>query len=424
MTKPWYPPIASTAVLLLTLGLQACDRPTSSSVTFAVRDSAGIVIAENTGSLEPGDGGWSVPDEPTLTIGSFGGNEEEQLVQVAGAVRLSDGGIAIGDAGTQNLRIFAPDGRHRITWGGEGEGPGEFQSVHLAGVLPGDTLVVVDRRLLRVSLFHPEAGFLRSTAMDQGETYLFRCHGMFEGGGVLMEGLGLDEFDSDGYARRSTAFVAVGADGSIVADYGQLPGMESVMATLRTEHGIATTLMSIPFGKEGLGVASGGAFYYASQDAYEIKVFDLQGSLRRIVRVDRPGAPVTPDQVEAFILDQIADVDDENAARETRQRYEEAPVPEAHPAFAALIPGADGYLFVEGPTIPDGPPVLLDVLDPEGRLVGSLPMPAGVDRILEIGPDHLLALHRDEFDVEYVRLYDLVHPAERGRRGNASNVGS
>ena len=49
------------------------------------------------------------------------------------------------------------------------------------------------------------------------------------------------------------------------------------------------------------------------------------------------------------------------------------------------------------------------VFDPEGRLVGSLDMPDGVE-VLEIGENYLLGLYRDEFEVEYVRAYGLTRP--------------
>ncbi|MFH1762949.1 MAG: hypothetical protein ABIF09_02040 [Gemmatimonadota bacterium] len=34
-----------------------------------------------------------------------------------------------------------------------------------------------------------------------------------------------------------------------------------------------------------------------------------------------------------------------------------------------------------------------------------------VSEILEIGEDYILALHRDELEVEYVRLFSLHRPA-------------
>ena len=106
----------------------------------------------------------------------------------------------------------------------------------------------------------------------------------------------------------------------------------------------------------------------------------------------------------------MAEAEDETQAREIRQRYEDFPVPDFHPAYSALIANPEGFLFVQSPEIPDDNSVVLDVFDHEGRLVGALSVPDGIDEILEIGSGHLLGLHRDEFDVEYVRLYDLSRP--------------
>lgn len=405
-------PTVSAVLFISGLTFMSCAGPPPSGPEFAVRDSSGVSIAENTGSVDPGSSDWRLAPNPSVVIGSFEGPEEDQLIEVDGAARLSDGRIAVGDAGARNVRIFGSDGRHRITLGGGGEGPGEFQAVHLAGVLPGDTLVVVDRRLLRVSYLHPEGGFLRSEAMDSGESYLIQCMGMFAGGSVLMEGLVLDALEADGYSRRDQAFLSIGADGALVADYGRFPGLESVMRTLTTEHGIATTLQSIPFGKSGLSTVAGESFYFGSQDSYEVQEYGIDGGLRRVIRLDREPARVTAAQLEAFIAAEMAEAEDETQAREIRQRYEDFPVPDFHPAYSALIANPEGFLFVQGPEIPDNNSVALDVFDHEGRLVGALSVPDGIEEILEIGSGHLLGLHRDEFDVEYVRLYELSRPVQ------------
>ncbi len=400
-------PTVSTALCISWLTSIACAGPTHSGPAFAVRDSSGVSIVENTGLVDPESNGWRLAPSPSVVVGSLDGPEEDQLIEVGGAALLSDGRIAVGDAGARNVRVFGSDGRHRTTLGGEGEGPGEFQAVHLAGVLPGDTLVVVDRRLLRISFLHPEGGFLRSESMDSGESYLIQCLGMFDGGSVLMEGLVLDALEAEGYSRRDQAFLSIGADGALLADFGRFPGLESVMATFTTDHGTATTLQSVPFGKSGPGAVAGESFYYGSQDSYEVQQYGIDGGLRRIIRLDRPPAPVTADQLEAFIAAEMAGADDETQAREIRQRHEDGPAPDFHPAFSALFANHEGFLFVQGPEIPDATSVVLDVFDHEGRLVGAVPVPDGIDEVLEIGSGHLLGLHRDELDVEYVRMYSL-----------------
>ena len=61
------------------------------------------------------------------------------------------------------------------------------------------------------------------------------------------------------------------------------------------------------------------------------------------------------------------------------------------------------------------------VFDREGFLLGRVEMPTGLCEprcgepsggIMEIGSDYVLATLRDEFDVEYVRVDDLIKPGQ------------
>src|SRR5215213_5330837 len=53
---------------------------------------------------------------------------------------------------------FGPDGRFLRTMGRKGSGPGEFQAIRTIQVLPGDSLLVFDGGLNRVSVFAPDSG--------------------------------------------------------------------------------------------------------------------------------------------------------------------------------------------------------------------------------------------------------------------------
>ncbi len=399
-----------SVTLPLALGVVVgCSGVPDEGPSMAVRDSAGISIVENGGGRPSDGGGWVVSHQPTVEIGSFDGPEEEQLMRVNGVARLSDGRIAIADRGTLNLRVFGADGSHLLTLGGAGEGPGEFQSVDLAGSLPGDTLVLVDYRLQRVSYFHPEVGFLRSVPMPSTELYYIRSKGLLSDGSVIMEALIMDALGAEGYERRNTAFVSVSGDGERATDLGRFPGGESVMRTGQTEHGLATYLTTVPFGKSGLSTAKGSFFYYGSQDRYEVQVHDLSGKLTRMVRLDREPTPVTAADLEAYVASEVADAADEDEAREVRQQAEAGPVPQFHPAYGQILADPFGCLFVMDSKKPGETEAYWSVFDPEGGLVGSFEVPDGVE-VLEIGDDYLLGLSRDEFEVEYVRVYGLTRP--------------
>ena len=97
---------------------------------------------------------WSMSDE----------REGYLLHQVAGATRLADGRIVIANEGTLQLRYYDPEGTHLFDAGGEGEGPGEFESLAGFTRLPGDSLLVDS--WLRLSRFGPDGRHASSIPYD------------------------------------------------------------------------------------------------------------------------------------------------------------------------------------------------------------------------------------------------------------------
>jgi len=47
-----------------------------------------------------------------------------------------------------------------------------------------------------------------------------------------------------------------------------------------------------------------------------------------------------------------------------------------------------------------------DILDPEGRWLGTIQTPTGLT-IFEIGSDYVLGRYRDELDLQKIRLHTL-----------------
>lgn len=61
--------------------------------------------------------------------------------------------------------VFSSDGRFIRQLGRSGEGPGEFRAASFVTALPGDSLLVLDTRLLRASVFSPDLQFVRSVRL-------------------------------------------------------------------------------------------------------------------------------------------------------------------------------------------------------------------------------------------------------------------
>lgn len=385
------------------------------SVAVTVRDSAGVTIVENAGEPSLEGGGWSVGAEPVLSIGTFQGDTLQQLYRVQGAARLSDGRIVVANAGSGEIRVYGPDGAFGGSHGGRGRGPGEFQFPALAGVLGGDTLVVTDYQLRRISLIHAADGHLRSSAVDEEAGGALFPHGILDNRTVVVGGGFYFSSDDDtqlsnGYVRPPTSYLALELDGSLARDFGELPGSEFFMNVSQSGGGTMMFARLIPFGKSPREAVSRDRFFYGSGDTWEVRAFDSRGDLVRIIRRDREPRPVTAEDLDAHLQERLDEAEDEDARASVRRSHAEMPTPELMPAFGSLVADTEGHLWVErfrGPG--EGGSPRYDVFDGEGRLVASVEMPVDME-ILEIGGNYLLGLYRDELEVEYVRMYPLTRP--------------
>jgi hypothetical protein len=383
-------------------------------VSAETRDSAGVAIVENHGEMDSAGGGWDVSTEPTVSIGTFQGDTLYQLYEVGGAVRLSDGSIALANAGSGQIRFYDPSGVFLRSVGRKGEGPGEFEQAQIAGLLDGDTVVVVDSNLRRISLIPPSGGVVDvgRLAEDLGGNVFPR--GMFDGGGVVVGGgfywssSGEGQL-SDGYTRRPTVYRSASRDGSLATDFGEFPGSEFFMQVRSSGGGMSMMARLIPFGKYAMAAVGPDRFHFGSGDSYEIRSYAEDGRLARIVRWDRPPVPVAEAHVNARIEEAVAEASDPNEAREVRQTYAELPVPDFFPAFAGLEADRFGNLWVEDYRMPGDHRTTFHVFDADGRLVGRVDLPEEME-LLDLGEDYLLALFRDDLEVEYVRQYRLRRP--------------
>ena len=79
------------------------------------------------------------------------------------------------------------------------------------------------------------------------------------------------------------------------------------------------------------------------------------------------------------------------------------------PAFSTVLADAAGHLWVREYDLPreENPVPLWTVFDPEGRVLGFVETPNGLD-ILQIGEDFIVGRVKDEFEVEYVQVWPLV----------------
>ena len=79
---------------------------------------------------------------------------------------------------------------------------------------------------------------------------------------------------------------------------------------------------------------------------------------------------------------------------------------DAYPAFDEIRADGAGYLWVREYPMSAEEDVVWTVFDPEGRVLGLVETPAGLE-VFEIGEDYVLGSAKDELGVEYVRVWGL-----------------
>lgn len=394
------------AWLFIVLGPAGCGdaAPPATPATATFRDSAGVTLVDN-----PADAAaplpWSVGDTALLRIGVLDGPEAEQFAWVTDSHRLPDGSIAVTDGRTAEVRLFGADGTHRATWGGSGEGPGEFRTPGRIMSWAGDSLGIWDDRLRRLSVFHIDGSFGRSMGFASLEDLpLLAVEGRLEGGGLLGSA---NEFpDTEMGTRRirpDLRAVILEPTGDMRANVGSVPGREAMLEST----GSSVNVLGIAFGRRGVAAVLGDRVLLAPTDRWSLPIHASDGTLERRVRVDLPPAAITPEDQQAFIDQAIADAPEDIQPR-LRGMYEEAPVPDSMSAFDAVQGGVDGEFWVRHyrPIHQEDRPQRWLVFDPEGRLLGSMDTPAGF-AVHRIGADYLLGTTTDDLGVPRVELRPL-----------------
>lgn len=125
-----------------------------------VRDSGGVRIVSYERNATAKHR-WSLEAKPVLEIGGSADEGPSAFSEIVGAVRLSDGSIAVANRQPSEIRVFDNAGRFLRSLGRGGQGPCEFNRVLFRLLRSSDTLIGIDNSL-RAQVFAPGGELLRS----------------------------------------------------------------------------------------------------------------------------------------------------------------------------------------------------------------------------------------------------------------------
>ncbi len=348
-----------------------------------------------------------------MDLGGIDAEEPYALYRVTDAIRLDDGRVVVSSSASDDIRYFGPDGAHIRTSGRTGGGPGEYQnpSALLRGL--ADSLLVVDGTTRRVSVLDADGDFVR--IIDIAESAAVpRIVGRLGDGSLLAAPvIALPPDDAIGGGSEVTrppyTLVRIPAAGGAPDTLGEFAGAERVIRAT-TSNGRITSIeiMMLPFAKSPTFAVHDDEVYVGTQDAAEIRVYGLDGGLRRIIRTGRAAETVTEGHLEARWQRQLEGMPEElRADWIARGRDTSLPHGEFVPPYGEIGTDLQGNLWVSDYDDPTNAPGRWTVYDPEGRVLARIALPERF-RPFDAGEDWVLGRETDELDVEHVRLYRIV----------------
>jgi hypothetical protein len=290
-----------------------------------------------------------IADTPRASFGIDQERLDYELSSYTDVALLSDGRIAV-LCRDRTVQIFAADGKHVATYGGRGEGPGQFQFARMT-VLAGDTLLIYDSARRRATWVHPEAGMVRSQQFDvETPSALSTPIGSRTDGAVLVSDmqvfLGLRGAPTTEPTRTVAHVVAVRPDQPLDTLFGF---SDLALVSRVPPHGPqdARITDNVRYGGEAHTVVQGDTVFLIPGGSRRLEVRTVNGTVVREVKL-----PITRTAVSA--PDRAAFIEAETAPMRDGYLGDHAPPPDRDAAleylrtalFADSFPAADD-LFLD-----------------------------------------------------------------------------
>ncbi|MEX1181808.1 MAG: hypothetical protein WEF86_01135 [Gemmatimonadota bacterium] len=372
-------------------------------------------------SAESGDvdgmAGDAIAITEELRIGGLDGAEEYTFGRVSTLAPGPDGSVFVADAQIAAVRRYDAQGRHQVTIGRRGEGPGEFQSIDGLAVLDDGRMIAWDGGLRRLSIF-ADNEFIESATVPGG-LQGWRGFAWSRAGDLLVR-----ITPETGFAETRDGVVGNWARVTLSGDVTRLWPLPQA-ASVGPRYVVAGRGGYYrPFITETLStVGPDGSLYQVRNDEYRIRRTHPDGTGSVIAR-EEPRIELTAEELEEWEARS-----ESFAQRIPEERSEFFPVPTVKPYIRELVTDPDGRLWVSRYTEPEFLPyteaqqedrrsrnlpsfqwrdrLRWDVFSPANEYLGSVTLPPRTSFVTAIGND-VWGVQSGEFDEDYVVRFSVA----------------
>jgi hypothetical protein len=348
-------------------------------------------------------------------LGVLDGDPAYQFSDISAAAVASDGRLVVADAGSATVRTYDSEGKLLRLLGGAGSGPGEFVRPVQVRIRDDGSVLVWDDATFRVTEFDPTgeltevATFSREDIGQAVEPPLYPASGLLLSNGDLIVRLISKTSDLPaGRFRPPTGALRVAADESAIDTVLFFRDTEQLFVRLpKGSFPLAPPLAR----RTTIAIQPNEARLCPGEQAEpEIVCFEPEGT-RVVVRWEAEKIPVRPDDPALRSWrDSMTELYGQKMMTEDADRIlSQVSLPAEYPPYTDHVIDRAGYLWVKTPVVDSNAGVdRYLVFTPTGQQVGPVSVPPV--RILEIGDDYLVGVDRDEFEVQYIKLFRVARP--------------
>lgn len=411
---------AWTRGLGMVLLIAGCERGRVSEEPVSVVDSAGVRIStihRDTADLPL----WRLAPTPELVITGAESGDSAALSQVGPVRWLSGGSLVVGDLAVPRVLVYDSSGRYRRALGRRGAGPGEFRFIVSISALSGDTLTTYDGSLRRLTIWHPDTGFVRQISLTDGGA--------------------LDAMPADAWIWRDTSVVVLQLavtprpavpTGATVARWpmrASLTRRDTAGRVLRTSPDFEGTYTGIyatgdtrlPFANQPFVAIARDHVYFGSGAEFRLSFlgpdFERSGELRWPGIEERlESAEVKQVRDETYDL-LVSRMPPDRAREAISMNFLPEILPKTRPAIGRVFVDGEGQLWVERfealrlGSLMQKPGSSWSVLASDGRPVARVVLPRDT-RLEAVRGDRVAVVQRDSLDVQTVAVYQLSKSAK------------
>lgn len=334
---------------------------------------------------------------PTISLGTAAGPDVANFSGVIGATRLASGAIVVGDASSARVLYFDQAGNFVKSFGRLGDGPGEFRMPRWLGHCGSNVVGIYDAATASLTLLSEDGALLGRSRLPPNLNFAAPINCARAESFTLL-------------LNRIQVRVGPGQHLKIPTAVARVVGMDRLDTLYRggiQEYYVAQSgqaYSEVPLGRATLSTSGRTLLFVAENFTDTVGVFTQEGALVRRLRLGLARPRMTRVHWERAVEARVVTEPLERTRILLRSVLRELPAPEVLPAIHQIVADAADNLWVRTYHDLSTQYSLWLVFSPDGTPIARVVLPRQL-RVLEIGIDHLLAVSKDEDDVESVLLF-------------------